>query len=85
MDEIDFNNEQRTETLRKVEFDKGIPLSMDFPDNSVKSLNFNFCITLGEILKKVVLRPNYILMFCMYIFYIIGVLINRDEVIESNV
>lgn len=85
MDEIDFNNEQRTETLRKVEFDKGIPLSMDFPDNSVISLNFNFCNTLGEILKKVLLRPNYILMTIMYIFYIIGVLINRDEVIETNV
>lgn len=80
----DFEFEQRTDTLRKLEFDKGIPLSMDFPDNSVSSVDKRLT-TLGvRILKKIISRPIFLLMFILYIFFIIGIVVFYNEVMSME-
>ena len=77
---IEENEFDNTELGRKVEFDKGIPLSMDYPDNSVSSVDINIFSIVKRILKKVYSRPTYFLMFILYIFYIIAICINYSVV-----
>lgn len=82
---INNAEEDRTETYRKIEFDKGIPLNINFPDNSVHSIDFKFFSTIWGIIKNIFKRPNYFLLLFLYIFYIIGLIINSEEALELEV
>ena len=81
----DFEFEQRTDTLRKVEFDKGIPLSMDFPDNSVSSVNLNFLQLIRKNTLKIFSRPNYLLLSALYIFFVVAISLHYDQVFKFEV
>lgn len=77
---IENNSEfqQRTDSFRKVEFDKGIPLSMDYPNNSVYTLDRSILKIIKIVLNGIVKRPNNILLLFVYIIYIISFCLNSN-------
>lgn len=84
MSNKDFD-ENRVEAIRKVEFDKGIPLSMDYPDNSVHSVDLSVIKLTTKISRKIFTRPNFILLIVLYIFFIVAVSLNLNEVMSMEI
>ena len=78
-------NKPRTDALRKIEFDKGIPLSLDFLDNSVHTVQFHLCNMFVEIIKKIFKRPIFLAIIFLYILFIIGYIIDPEEVMKMRV
>lgn len=77
IDNKDFDN---IEFGRKVEFDKGIPLSMDYQDNSIRSVDKKILPTIMKTIFNIFSRQTYLFIFILYIFYVISLLANYNKV-----
>ena len=73
------NNIQETSLSRKVEFEKGLPLSFGFADNKIFTIPFNFRGYLSFIGNKISEAPVNICMIVVFIYYLIAFLVDMDN------
>lgn len=65
---------------RKMEFDKGIPLSFDFCKNEVNTAKYSFPIQLFNIIIEMFKRPIQILLVFLCIIYLISLFILKERI-----
>lgn len=65
---------------RKMEFDKGIPLSFDFVSNEIHTVKSKFHSQLFEIIIKLFKRPLQVLLITLNILYLIAFLVIGDPI-----
>ena len=65
---------------RKMEFDKGIPLSFDFCKNEVNTAKYSFPLQLFNVIVQMFKRPLEILLAILLIIYLIAYLALGDKI-----
>lgn len=80
--EVHYNNNSAT---RKIEFDRGIPLSFDFASNQIRTFNSSVPVMIGSLLNRILLRPLHLFMIILIIIYVIASGLEGSEVSKMNI
>ena len=78
------NYYQEANLSRKIEFDRGMPLSFSFESNKVFTIPFTFKGYITFIWKKIAETPLNLCMVVVLLFYLISFLINQKDVQKLN-
>lgn len=73
------------QTTRKIEFDRGIPLSFDFVKNDVHTMDLSIHIILREILWKIMKSPLQIFIIVLAIYLLICVSFFKTELVRIHI
>ena len=76
----DESNYQEANLSRKLEFEKGMPLSFSFVSNKVFTIPFTFKGYLTFIWKKIAETPLNLCMIAVLIYYLISFLISQNHI-----
>lgn len=79
------SNSLVNQATRKMEFDRGIPLSFDFVKNEIHTIKHGFLIQLWYILFNLFKRPLQLLLVLLNIIYLIAYLILDFEISSMNI
>ena len=76
---------QESSLSRKIEFEKGQPLSFNFVDNKIFTIPFTFKGYLTFVGKKICETPLNLCMIFVLLFYLIAFLIDRNKFKDLNI
>ena len=80
----DESNYQEANLSRKLEFEKGMPLSFSFVSNKVFTIPFTFKGYLTFIWKKIAETPLNLCMIAVLLYYLISFLFSQKEIQKLN-
>lgn len=69
--------------IRKIKFDRGIPLSLEFPNNKVHTFDYNFKNILAKVFRRVFKKPLIVLLFI--ILFIVSAIHIIDTSLEFDI
>ena len=73
------NYAQEASLSRKLEFEKGLPLSFGFADNKIFTIPFSFRGYLSFVFNKISQAPVNICMIVVFIYYLISFLVDMEN------
>ena len=79
-----FNFDQEISQSRKLEFEKGVPLSLGFVDNKIFTIPFNFKGYISFIGKKLSETPLHICIIVVFLYYLVSFLFDKDNLSDLN-
>ena len=77
-------NNQEINLSRKLEFEKGIPLTFGFVDNKIFTIPFSFSGHISFVFKKLSETPFNLCLIFVFLYYLISFLFDMDNLRDLN-